>query len=237
MILASGVYAESFLSQLREFFDATNGTNWNRNEGWTDGNNEDYCNWFGITCPLYTENVSHIDLPNNGLKGTIPSSIVTISTLKHMDLSNNAITGTIPSSMASLSDLMTLYLGNNQVSGTIPSDLMNLTVDYPTLQDVQLQYNRLEGTIPDALFGPANLPIFHPKVPLQKLNLEYNAITGSIPDRIVRSESMTTLLLAGNHMKGNVSERVDEFLQILKYCDLTDQQFNFSEAVSEKCLH
>jgi hypothetical protein len=61
-----------------------------------------------------------LDLGNNHLIGTMPSSMAALTTLQYLDLALNQLDGTIPSSLAALTALTHLRLHDNQLSGTVP---------------------------------------------------------------------------------------------------------------------
>jgi Leucine-rich repeat (LRR) protein len=68
--------------------------------------------------------VNGIHLPNNGLKGTIPSEIQYLSTLRILDLSDNPdLVGTIPRKIGALTNLNEIRLSQTSLSGSIPSSL------------------------------------------------------------------------------------------------------------------
>jgi Leucine-rich repeat (LRR) protein len=68
--------------------------------------------------------------------------------LNAMVLANNNLKGTIPSSLASLTQLATLNLDANNLNGTIPSSLASLT----RLTNLDLEQNALTGLVPPLPF-------------------------------------------------------------------------------------
>ena len=46
------------------------GLHWNRNDGWLEGKVS--CSWDGLSC-RFLSRVTHIDLPSNGLNGSLPA--------------------------------------------------------------------------------------------------------------------------------------------------------------------
>jgi hypothetical protein len=61
-----------------------------------------------------------MDLSLNNLKGTIPSSLASLTRLTNLNLSANNLKGTIPSSLASLTRLAILILDHNALTGLVP---------------------------------------------------------------------------------------------------------------------
>jgi hypothetical protein len=94
-----------------------------------------------------------LDLGNNpGLTGTIPSSLGSLMSLTWLGLYNlgpRGLTGTIPSSLGSLTRLTNLALGASSLTGTIPSSLASLT----SLTAISLWRNQLTGTVPPLPFA------------------------------------------------------------------------------------
>ncbi|WRX28570.1 Serine-threonine/tyrosine-protein kinase [Theobroma cacao] len=62
-----------------------------------------------------------LELRNNNISDTIPSTFGEYQSLRQLDLSFNNITGQIPDSLFSLSSLNHLFLGNNKLHGSLPA--------------------------------------------------------------------------------------------------------------------
>ena len=95
----------------------------------------------------------NLDLSDNQLSDSIPSSLGNLTNLTVLNLGSNQLVGSIPSSLGSLTNLARLYLHHNQLSGTIPSSLGNLS----KLIALYLNHNQLSGTIPSSLGNLTNL--------------------------------------------------------------------------------
>ncbi|PHT61412.1 hypothetical protein T459_34752 [Capsicum annuum] len=86
---------------------------------------------------------------DNHLNGPIPEEIGYLSelgnlkNLNYLELSNNQLTGSIPSSFGNLRNLQSLFLGNNNLIEEIPSSICNLT----SLTLLHLFRNNLKGNI------------------------------------------------------------------------------------------
>jgi hypothetical protein len=68
-----------------------------------------------------------LELDQNRLSGTIPSSLGQLTTLRCLWLMGNQLVGTIPPSLSSLTSLYYLGFYSNPLSGTIPLSLSSLT--------------------------------------------------------------------------------------------------------------
>lgn len=108
---------------LVELYDALGGSNWMTNTNWkTDA---DLDRWFGVTTNG-DERVVRLELPDNGLSGSIPAGIGRLEALETLDLDSNRIAGAFPPELGDLSNLESLWLSDNALSGTIPPELGRL---------------------------------------------------------------------------------------------------------------
>ncbi len=69
--------------------------------------------------------LTHLNLSNNQLSGSLQAEIRLLQNLKTLDLSNNQFTG-VPAEIGQLKSLEILDLSNNQLTG-LPHELGNLT--------------------------------------------------------------------------------------------------------------
>ncbi|KAK4487071.1 hypothetical protein RD792_006386 [Penstemon davidsonii] len=58
-----------------------------------------------------------------------------MKSVESLDLSNNNLSGTIPSSLSDLSSISYLNLSNNNLSGKIPTGRQLQTLDYPSIYE------------------------------------------------------------------------------------------------------
>jgi hypothetical protein len=188
----------------QELFDATGGTpphpggpnNWKQCGGAAlrddpcscGGRNCDPTRGVCVTCA--NGDITQMDLGFNNLKGTIPSSLGSLTRLDYLSLSFNILEGTIPSSLGSLTRLETLDLQFSHLNGTIPSSLGSLT----RLDTLYLQFNNLKGTIPSSLGSLTRL---------EELRLYGNILTGLVPPLPFKQYSVCFLDDHGgsNHFK------------------------------------
>ncbi|KAA8517558.1 hypothetical protein F0562_017812 [Nyssa sinensis] len=148
--------------------------------------------WVGITCNLNDTRVIALRLPGVGLHGPIPANTLgKLDALTILSLHSNHLNGSLPSDILSLSSLHYIYLQQNNFSGDIPSSLS------PQLNVLDLSFNSFTGNIPISIQNLTNLtglslqnnsltgPIPNLNLPrLERLNLSYNHLNGSIPSSL-----------------------------------------------------
>ena len=159
-------------------YNATNGANWtipwNLNQPMTD--------WEGVT--LTGDGcLKVLNLPSNGLNGTLPSDIGDLQDATFIDLGDNQLNGPIPGSLGNLSNSGALYLDNNQLSGDIPPSISNLQ----GLAFLLLNDNNLTGSIPAEFANMGDLGF---------LTLNNNNLSGCYEDEL--DVLCTQLLNSGN---------------------------------------
>jgi len=129
---------------------ALDGENWNMTgeagaEWLTEGHE---CGWKSITCENNIQNVTGLDLSDDGLKGTMPNEITALSSLQVLRMNDNAqFIGEIPYSIGDLDELKVLHLHNNNLVGRIPESIGNLT----KLEEFAIDNNELTGLVPQAV--------------------------------------------------------------------------------------
>ncbi len=108
-------------------YNATDGTNWNRNDNWNTS--QPLSSWEGVTTQTINgvEHVTKIYLSNNNLSGQLPDEIGDLTELKILYLDNNNLTGTIPITCNQLDKLERFYIYSNHLSDTLP-DLTGMDV-------------------------------------------------------------------------------------------------------------
>ncbi|KAJ3329883.1 hypothetical protein HDU76_006947 [Blyttiomyces sp. JEL0837] len=83
-------------------------------------------------------------LHNNSFSGSIPD-FSNLPSLTELDLGENKLTGTIPTSLTKLTNLAILGLLGNEFSGSIPNSIAALST---RANHIYLSYNCLSGGIP-----------------------------------------------------------------------------------------
>ena len=171
---------------LAAFYRAVDGANWARSDNWlTDA---PVGTWYGVTTNRRGR-VINLDLGENRLRGTIPSTLGFLGGLKFLDLSENELSGPIPPALGNIATLEKLDLAHNELSGVIPLELGGLI----NLESLSLWDNRLRGEIPAALGDLTNLTM---------LDLADNRLTGTVPLQLGKLTNLDELYLSGNRLRG-----------------------------------
>ena len=118
------------------------------------------------------QNLTLLDLSNNGLAGSLPNTFLstsnTNSQLKVLNLARNQLTGTVPLAIQMLSQLQFIDLSKNAFNGPIPVSLGNMK----GLTHAYLGENNFDpNAIPPVFFTDSNL---------QVLSLPSTQLTGQV---------------------------------------------------------
>ncbi|XP_061981251.1 MDIS1-interacting receptor like kinase 2-like [Populus nigra] len=208
------------------------------------------CQWRGITCDD-AGNVTQINLPNVGLTGTLQYlDFSSLTNLLRLDLRENQLTGTIPSSIGILYKLQYLDLATNFLYGTLPLSLANLTQAY----ELDFSRNNITGIIDPRLFpdgsaanktGLVSLKNFllqttglGGRIPeeignckfLSLLALDENRFHGPIPSSLGNSSELTVLRLSNNLLSGNIPPNIGTLSKLTDLRLLTNQLSGFVPA-------
>ena len=192
---------------LMELYNSTGGADWTNKAHW--GSTEHINAWYGVITNA-DDTVNALELPGNNLRGTLPASLGSLTSLDSLDLSNNRLSGPIPD-LSAITRLATLILSGNQLSGPIP-DLSAGT----SLGTLNLSDNQLRGTIPAWLGSHTDLQI---------LSLRGNRLTGTIPEAVGNLPRIFVTRFAGNTLTGCVPNRLRNLLDGGPYLDLPVQDF------------
>ncbi|KAK1651924.1 hypothetical protein QYE76_069729 [Lolium multiflorum] len=84
-------------------------------------------------------------LQHNALSGEVPASLYTLKNLVRLNIGENKLTGEISADFNKLNRLGSLLLESNEFAGEIPK------LDLPTLEQFNVSYNSLNGSIPAKL--------------------------------------------------------------------------------------
>ena len=150
-----------------------------------------------------------LDLSENMLTGSIPSSLFDITSLENLALSSNCFSGTFPSNLCNLQQIrmmslnglsssskcedhgtfLRMFLGDF-VRGEIPACVFQL----PLLDSLYVTGNQLSGELAD-LTSPSAF---------RNLALSYNRLWGSVPQSI-QQHPFSLLDIGHNAFKGEIS--------------------------------
>ncbi|KAI3957592.1 hypothetical protein MKW92_027756 [Papaver armeniacum] len=162
--------------------------------------------------------LSSIVLVGNQLSGSIPFSICSNGSQSNptfIDLSENKLSGTIPTSIGYCEDLNFLNLGSNNLSGNVPNELEQASgLEFLLLHGnnlngnplgfiSKLQYlivlnlanNHFRGNIPTAFGSNSRFSI---------ISLRSNMFNGPIPQGILSLNQLQILDLSQNNFSGHI---------------------------------
>ncbi|MDO5969779.1 immunoglobulin domain-containing protein [Flavivirga aquimarina] len=193
---------------LIDFYNATNGDSWantiNVNQPWlVNDSTSSVCDWYGVTVDTASKVVG-IQLPNNNVRGDIPTFIENLIDLKTLDLSENDVIGEIPATLSNLVNLETLNLSGNVLVGEIPETIGNLTA----LQTLNLGDNRFSEAIPSTI---GNLQ------GLVSLDLSVNKLTDGIPSSLYTLLNLESVKLQDNTLNGTINSAIDNLVLLQEF--------------------
>jgi len=147
--MANAQVSEAERQALIDLYHATGGDDWHNNEGWL-GETGSECAWHGVTCtgPEDERIVLRLELPDNGLIGTLSDSIASLSHLQKLDLGRNQLSGDNLAQLFVLPQLANLRLNHNPL-GALPESLPDTVAPFFRLN---LSSTGLEAD-PPAWFG------------------------------------------------------------------------------------
>jgi len=149
-------------------------------------------------------------MDNNKFNGTLLNTIRK-PTLITLTASRNNIEGEITDEWCQ-HELNMLDISHNKFSGSLPSC-------FKTPAYLFLQGNNFTGSIPELFMSN------HSRATL--IDFSDNKFTGTIPDSVYKLWSLRFLLLAGNHLQGQISTQICQ-LKLINILDLSKNNFNGS---------
>ena len=209
---------------LQAIYEAGGGALWKDNTNWlTDA---PLIEWYGVHLNDDGQ-VAHLLLTDNGLIGTLPPEIASLSHLESLHIGLNDLTGPLPPEIAHLKRLKSLELTYNAFDGPIPPEIGGLqslewlgafgnafTGQIPPeigslgqLQSLDLCYNRLTGPIPPEIGNLASLE----RLALCGIDAnptEGNRLSGEIPPEIGKLTSLSLLSLGANRLTGPIPPEI-----------------------------
>ncbi|KAJ3688567.1 hypothetical protein LUZ61_017731 [Rhynchospora tenuis] len=158
------------------------------------------------SCVNQLSNLFTFDIERTGLSGSLSESLfLNHQKLQYLILSSNAFSGSIPASISTIPTLKDLDLTNNSLNGTIPPDL----VRGPD-SSLLLNENRLTGEIPKC----------YQWVPLGWFTVSNNKLTGD-PSFLLSKENILVINLSHNDFEFDLSD-----VEISKTISILDLGFN-----------
>lgn len=162
---------------LEKLYEAAGGIKWRNRKNWLQGSP---CRWHGIECDR--GQITSIDLGGNGVRGTLPMQLSSLSALKVLNIDESYLSGTIPANVAP--SLETLLMASNGVlSGTLPPLGAALHV-------LDVSRTRISGTLPSAALGALSR--------LEKLQLDHTRLSGSLPTQIGKLTRAQSVFVHGS---------------------------------------
>ncbi|GIQ79404.1 hypothetical protein KIPB_000047 [Kipferlia bialata] len=145
--LLVGVFAQCGTQEeaLRDLYTAIGGFKWTQENNWLSV--DPYCDWTGVECRDGTTFVTSLSLPSFGLIGQLPDALGCFPFLQYLDLSNNDLSSTIPTTLGNMYNLKSVNLDSAGLIGTIPVALCKC--EY--LQIISMADNQLTGAIPSCV--------------------------------------------------------------------------------------
>ncbi|XBJ19340.1 hypothetical protein VPH35_010326 [Triticum aestivum] len=160
-----------------------------------------FCQWEGIKCSRrHPGRVVELHLAGLKLSGQISSMAGNLTFLKKLNLSTNGLSGRLPP-LNLLHRLQILDLGYNSLQDTIPDALANCS----KLRKLDLSYNSFVGEIPPKLGLLSNL---------FDLRFNTNNLTGTIPSTFSNSSSIQVMSLSCNHLVGGIPDELGKLPSI-----------------------
>lgn len=181
---------------LDKLFKDTGGRYWKHHANWTRPS-VPICHREGIVCA--GDNIVEIELLDNNLKGTIPPEVFDLTEIKLLGFTNNQVDLSFER-MDRAQNLVVLKLSNTQVRS-----LNHLDKAAPSLKEIHLAGNQLDGPIPEVVY---DLP--H----VRKIFLSNNAFTGSLSDSVADMTALQELELAGNKLTGTIPTVLGAFTDL-----------------------
>ncbi|KAK9162079.1 hypothetical protein Syun_002981 [Stephania yunnanensis] len=137
--------------------------------------------------------LGQLNLSNNLLSGSLPSSLSNFTSLQILLLNGNQFSGPIPPSIGQLHQLLKLDLGRNALSSEIPPEIGDCSL----LAYLDLSQNNLSGPIPGQI---SSIHI------LNYLNLSRNHLSDTIPKSIGSMKSLTVADFSFNDLSGKLPD-------------------------------
>ncbi|KAE8714316.1 hypothetical protein F3Y22_tig00110198pilonHSYRG00168 [Hibiscus syriacus] len=136
-----------------------------------------------------------LDLSNNNLFGTVPTSFVNCRSLVYLNLGSNNLTGGIPGELQHARGLRFLDISQNQFDGPFPS----VVHKFEKITVIDMRNTKFSGEIPQFIGDLEDLRVFV---------LEYNLFNGSIPEEICALENLQFIGFSNNQLSGPIPDKL-----------------------------
>jgi len=218
---------------LNELYRATGGRYWKNNANWTKPGTP-ICYRHGVYCAGSTDmnsHVSEIRLEHSGMRGTVPTSIYELPSIRRLALSFNPIDMSFQGiSQATSLEVLLLSATNvrsfegiehaparllefhgakNDIEGQFPTEFFRLS----SLRSLFLNENRLTGEIPGGITQMSDLVV---------LSLYQNKLTGRLPSEIGLLPKLQEIHLQENRLFGILPSEIGT--PKLSWLDLSNQK-------------
>ncbi|MED6131023.1 hypothetical protein PIB30_006351 [Stylosanthes scabra] len=161
-----------------------------------------------------TSNLVELDLSFSLLGGSTSKPFdITMESLERLNLSYNQINVGDLKSFANICTLSSLTVFNGILAEDLESILHYLSAGCVThsLQELDLSYNQITGSIPDISVFPS----------LKRLFLSHNQVRGKLPDNIKLPSELESLSFGSNYLEGGIPKSFGNTCS-LESLDLSD---------------
>jgi len=153
---------------------------------------------------LQTMGLSQLDLSNNQLNGTIPTTIGELVNLQAVDVSNNAQLGADGCCDGADSYYNSFYGYNT----TIPTEVGNLR----KLQVLKMDWSRFMRHMPTEVGNLRNLKFWRVKG-----SYETNQVSGTIPTQFGNLRKLTEFMMENNTLSGTLPSEIGNMASLEKF--------------------
>ncbi|XP_058114396.1 probable LRR receptor-like serine/threonine-protein kinase At3g47570 [Magnolia sinica] len=153
------------------------------------------------TIVILSTHLTELGLGGSPISGSIPTDISNLFSLNKLGIFESSVIRTVPVGVGKLQNLEGLYLHSNKLSGQISSSIGNIT----GLVVVALDGNRLQGSIPSSFGSCRRLHI---------LELHTNELNGTIPKEVLSITTLFGLYIDENSLVGSLPSEVGNLEQL-----------------------
>ena len=218
-------------------YTSTGGQDWTKNENWLS--QAPLATWYGVTVDA-DGRVAELDLSNNNLNGSLPSSLSKLKDLKKMNLeANDGLVGPMPESLTELA-IESLYLDGTGLCApsssryrtwlseiSVITGLEVCTVEYPDWEALVTFYTETNGSnwvnntnwLSAEPLGDWFGVTTDASGRVTALKLRHNNLLGTLPAELGQLASLETLFLPDNELSGPIPPELGN-LNNLRVLDL-----------------